>query len=87
MSFKPPFVMLEPQQAAVAVAIRGMRPKFVELKREGSRAKLREVVTQCWDARQDKRPDFKEIIPLLHEALELARAEEKQKTKKWYQLG
>mmetsp|Transcript_2635 Transcript_2635/g.6192 ORF Transcript_2635/g.6192 Transcript_2635/m.6192 type:complete len:653 (+) Transcript_2635:298-2256(+) len=83
---RPPFVMLEPQQAAVAAAINGLRPKFTELKKPGSRQKLRNLVEQCWAADRDTRPDFKDTIPILHECLQDAIKEEKQAKKKWYQL-
>jgi len=83
---QPPFVMLEPQQAAVAAALKGYRPKLKVLKKEGARRRLGELVERCWNGRPEERPDFEEIINVLNEISRDAHKEQQQVTKKWYQL-
>eukprot|EP00879_Flechtneria_rotunda_P018122 GHRR01019004.1.p1 GENE.GHRR01019004.1~~GHRR01019004.1.p1 ORF type:complete len:502 (+),score=132.95 GHRR01019004.1:177-1682(+) len=68
----PPFYTLDPVQAARAAAQHGVRPEWTTYNRQHRKVPeaLQRLVSRCWDADLDKRPDMTEVIEELQKVLQ-----------------
>lgn len=65
LTHRIPWELLNPVQAAVAVAVEGRRLDIPE----ATPAVVRRLIQTCWDAKPDKRPSFELILTQLEEML------------------